>query len=225
MDSRCEQNCLKASTRCATAEKAECEPTAPNDMMQEIWTCEMHNPRRKHLCSEFDPDSIQLKSHWFNTWIFLEGQWTAKNVCNRSADGLKANESTSGWVIWNHTPRALTTFPKRCRSHLPLQLLEWGNSCCDEGWDSAATSANLHGLLPDVMGQKLGLKDIRLLQDDTRWYNDVVAGCNWWYDIPFIPMIYLILCTFLWNRQSHAHFTSIHLSSGRCTVPVAILTG
>lgn len=64
-------------------------------------------------------------------------------------------------------------FSKRCRSHWPLQLLEWGNSCCDEGWDSAATSANLHGLLPVVMGQKLGLTDIRLLQDDARWYNDI----------------------------------------------------
>ena len=84
MDSRCEQNCLKASTRCATAEKAECEPTAPNDMMQEIWTCEMQNPRWKHLESLIQYLDILGRS------------MNGVNVCNRSADGLKANESTSG---------------------------------------------------------------------------------------------------------------------------------
>lgn len=52
------------------------------------------------------------------------------NVCTGSADGLKANESTSGWVIWSHTPRALTTFPN-----------DAGPTCPCRSWNEATVVA------------------------------------------------------------------------------------
>ena len=219
MDSRwCEWNCLKASTRCATAEKAECESTAPNDMMQEIWTCERQNPRWTYFCLAIWPRLHPTEESLIQYLDILGRPMNGLNACQRSADELKAHESTSGWVTGSHTPPTgwqlfqtmpVPPFPVALgmRQQLLRRRLRFSCHQCQP----PRLVARCHGL-SETMADWYKIA--------TRWYKDIVTECRWDTEIHHFCDVFVKLTVTI-----DGHFTSIHLPSLRCTVPVAILTG